>query len=77
MGQTFEMAARLWNSTQPERAYRFVWFDFHSECKGNRYDRVDDLAVRIVDQSDFFLRDERGEVVQVQKGVIRTNCIDW
>ena len=77
VGQTFEMAARLWNTTHPDRPYRYVWYDFHAECKGNRYDRVDVMAEPLMDNVDFYLRDERGQVVQRQCGVVRTNCIDW
>ncbi|KAK5574627.1 hypothetical protein RB653_009880 [Dictyostelium firmibasis] len=56
----------------------YVWFDFHSICKGMRYDKLSILMDQLKDdlkQYGFFYV-ENGKVQQKQTGVFRTNCID-
>ena len=58
---------------------RYVWFDFHHECKKMKYQNLGKLLKEI--EEDFekighFSRDDNGKVVGIQKGVVRTNCMD-
>ncbi|EAL71679.1 hypothetical protein DDB_G0271630 [Dictyostelium discoideum AX4] len=56
----------------------YVWFDFHSICKGMRYDKLSILMDQLKDdlkQYGFFFVED-GKIVQKQQGVFRTNCID-
>lgn len=56
----------------------YEWFDFHSECRGMKFENVS----RLVDKLDPFLQSsgetmlQRGAVKSRQRGVIRTNCMD-
>jgi hypothetical protein len=58
---------------------RLVWFDFHHECRGGKYENLNRLwaAVR-ADAHDFgwFSQLRSGHVERWQKGVFRTNCMD-
>eukprot|EP00871_Galdieria_phlegrea_P001412 jgi/Galph1/2271/GphlegSOOS_G934.1 len=59
----------------------YIAWDFHHLCKGMRFDRVDQLVQRLgpfLERSGYFytkLGDENFSP-WVQKGCIRTNCID-
>jgi hypothetical protein len=63
----------------------YTYFDFHQECKGLRFDRVqiliDQLHDQLVDQAYFFQEFSAGPSSnppsKVQKSVVRTNCMDW
>ena len=70
-------------SDPSQESVRFVWFDFHQECKNMRYDKLSKLAgmtereVREGVSPRYFAYDlSRGEVTKRQSLVIRTNCID-
>ncbi|ETN41680.1 uncharacterized protein HMPREF1541_03616 [Cyphellophora europaea CBS 101466] len=54
------------------------WFDFHSECRGMRFDKVQKLVEMLGHNIEKFGETviERGEVKSQQKGIIRTNCMD-
>lgn len=60
-------------------ALRYVWFDFHHECKKMKFQNLAKL-VKEVDEDfqghGFFARKADGGVQQLQKGVVRTNCLD-
>lgn len=54
-------------------------FDFHSECRHMRWDRLSILIDRIAidqDEMGFFLILRDGSLISLQDGVFRTNCID-
>jgi hypothetical protein len=74
LGDTFErVSARL----DPAR-WSFTWFDFHARCKKS-YAAVADLVTSLrpfLDESRFYLKDDRGTVLSTQAGVVRTNCVD-
>ena len=61
------------------KALRYVWFDFHHECKKMKYGNLSKL-IKEVDTEfhnhSFFARAADGTVTQLQKGVVRTNCMD-
>lgn len=60
---------------------QYVYFDFHHQCKGMRFDRVSLLLERLEEcglaQDDYFALDTTEEPrLQLQKSVVRTNCMD-
>ncbi|GJE87726.1 SacI homology domain-containing protein [Phanerochaete sordida] len=59
---------------------RYQYFDFHNECKNMRWDRISVLIDQMEDdltrQGYFHLDSRKPEPVQVQKGTVRTNCMD-
>lgn len=63
----------------PEAKYRY--FDFHNECKHMRWDRINILIEKmqedLVNSGYFHLNMLQEELaVKIQKGVVRTNCMD-
>jgi hypothetical protein len=57
----------------------YVWFDFHKECRKMRYDRLSHLldgVSRTLGTIGYFERDKEGHAVRLQRGVVRTNCMD-
>ncbi|ORY27995.1 inositol/phosphatidylinositol phosphatase [Naematelia encephala] len=71
-----------------EKAH-YVYFDFHTECKGMRFDRISVLIDRLapaLDDMGWFhavappvnFSGNQGElkVLQTQTGVVRSNCMD-
>jgi hypothetical protein len=58
----------------------YVYFDFHHECKGLRFDRVggliDSLDSELTKQA-YFYQDTTEQGAQIkQSSVVRTNCMD-
>jgi hypothetical protein len=60
-------------------AAQYLYFDFHTECKGMRFDRVSVLIDRLVPTlQDMGWYQALGEtqVLSKQTGVVRSNCMD-
>ncbi|EWC47147.1 hypothetical protein DRE_03516 [Drechslerella stenobrocha 248] len=57
---------------------KFEWFDFHSECRGMKFENVSRLLDRVGNiVEEFGWTEEKGGKVEInQKGIIRTNCMD-
>lgn len=59
---------------------KYESFDFHKQCSKERYDRLSILTNRLATDQDAFgyfaMNKEGKNVLQVQKGVFRVNCID-
>ncbi|TFK41302.1 inositol/phosphatidylinositol phosphatase [Crucibulum laeve] len=59
---------------------RYEYFDFHNECRKMRWDRISVLIDRMQEDIDrhgyFQLNADNPTPVKMQKGVIRTNCMD-
>ena len=59
---------------------KYEYFDFHHACKGQRFDRVNPLIEKLSHLNKifrFYVEDlEKKTVLQTQKGVIRSNCLD-
>lgn len=58
---------------------QYVAFDFHRVCGPVRFDRLSSLYDQIADQISkqrYFLMTEAGEIIEEQKGVVRSNCMD-
>lgn len=56
----------------------FEWFDFHHACRGMKFENVSLLLSQLKDQLENFgsTSAEGGQMIQSQKGVVRTNCMD-
>ncbi|KDN45490.1 hypothetical protein RSAG8_04814, partial [Rhizoctonia solani AG-8 WAC10335] len=58
----------------------YEYFDFHKECKGMRWDRINLLLDRLQDRLDahgwFHVSASSTTPVQTQRGAVRTNCMD-
>lgn len=58
---------------------KYEYFDFHHECGSSRWHRLSKLMSRILqDQKDqgSFLMSTDNNLLAIQRGVFRTNCID-
>jgi hypothetical protein len=54
------------------------WFEFHRECRGMKFENVSRLVDRLKDTLNEFCYTivAGSDVLQTQKGIIRTNCMD-
>lgn len=61
---------------------RFVWFDFHAECKNMKYQNLSKLLDIVSKELEgygythFTSKGNNLTKVDSQKGVFRTNCMD-
>ncbi|TXG58824.1 hypothetical protein EZV62_016653 [Acer yangbiense] len=58
---------------------RYESFDFHNICGNSNFDNLKVLYDQILEEFEnqgYFLIDTEGNILQEQKGVIRSNCID-
>ncbi|KAF5384682.1 hypothetical protein D9757_006227 [Collybiopsis confluens] len=59
---------------------RYQYFDFHTECKNMRWDRIslllDKLQADLQKQGYFHLDANDSKANQLQHGTVRTNCMD-
>ncbi|KAG9083263.1 hypothetical protein FS749_006177 [Ceratobasidium sp. UAMH 11750] len=58
----------------------YEYFDFHKECKGMRWDRIQLLVDRLQERLDahgyFHVSPTSASPIQTQSGAVRTNCMD-
>ena len=56
----------------------FEWFDFHEACRGMKFENVSLLLSILSDKLENFgsTRSRDGALLESQKGVVRTNCMD-
>lgn len=56
----------------------FDWFDFHTECRGMKFENVQKLVHALEDSMDSFGETviEAQTIKEKQKGIMRTNCMD-
>ncbi|KAG7664072.1 SAC1 [[Candida] subhashii] len=59
----------------------YIYFDFHHECKGMRYDRINLLLDRLIQlgytSDNYFCYDlTQHKIISTQSKIIRTNCMD-
>lgn len=68
-------------SMETENPVHIYGFDFNHICKNGNYENVNYLLVEIneiLESFAFFLVDlETNTPIFYQKGVFRTNCVDW
>ncbi|KAF7320035.1 SAC domain-containing protein [Mycena kentingensis (nom. inval.)] len=59
---------------------RYQYFDFHNECKHMRWDRISVLIEQLEDDLKrhgyFHVQPNQQEPVVLQRGAVRTNCMD-
>ncbi|KAE8711654.1 Phosphoinositide phosphatase SAC8 [Hibiscus syriacus] len=58
---------------------RYVSFDFHHVCGSSNFDNLQVLYDQIskeYEKQGYFLVDTNGRILEEQKGIIRSNCID-
>jgi hypothetical protein len=69
---------RLNDEASDDQPLAFEWFDFHKACKGMKFENVSQLLLRLKDKLEDFgsTTQEGSRLVQKQKGVLRTNCMD-
>jgi len=60
-----------------------IWYDFHAECKGGRWDRLSlllDQVTPTLNEQGYFSAvptdNNDWEIQSLQDGVVRTNCMD-
>ena len=74
-----ELSTLVSQFCQQSNLLRYEPFDFHAECGQGRWDKLSKLTARIIpDQQEmgYFLMLKEGNVLNVQDGIFRTNCID-
>ncbi|PPJ49710.1 hypothetical protein CBER1_02894 [Cercospora berteroae] len=80
IGTAYEEAAKKLNESDgiDGKPLSFHWFDFHGECKGMRFDKVNLLidSLKLFLKSSAFTVEQDGELKQKQSGILRTNCMD-
>ncbi|GAB2223953.1 hypothetical protein Droror1_Dr00004698 [Drosera rotundifolia] len=58
---------------------RYLHFDFHRICGHIHFERLSilyDQIAEFLEKNGYFLLNEKGEKLEEQHGVVRTNCID-
>ncbi|KAK8088066.1 hypothetical protein PG997_003027 [Apiospora hydei] len=82
IGNAYEKNVEMYNqerkaTSQEELA--FEWFDFHSACRGMKFENVslliDILGPRLEEWGSTVV-DKGDDITQKQKGALRTNCMD-
>ncbi|KAK7941149.1 uncharacterized protein PG986_013536 [Apiospora aurea] len=82
IGNAYEKNVEMYNqekkaASQEELA--FEWFDFHSACRGMKFENVslliDILGPRLEEWGSTVV-DKGDDITQKQKGALRTNCMD-
>ena len=78
IGEEYENVTKSSNTTGGTHELGFEWFDFHTECRGMKFENVQKLVDSLERTLSLF-----GETVidgqtiqQNQTGIIRTNCMD-
>ncbi|KAL8404014.1 hypothetical protein RB594_009037 [Gaeumannomyces avenae] len=79
IGEQYEKGVqRLNEESGPSEGVPFEWFDFHSECRGMKFENVSKLVDILGKQLERFgsTVEANGEIASRQAGVLRTNCMD-
>ncbi|KJZ79664.1 hypothetical protein HIM_01133 [Hirsutella minnesotensis 3608] len=69
---------RLNEDSRNTRQIPFEWFDFHQACRGMKFENVSHLLLQLRDRLEELgsTRRQDDKILQRQKGVVRTNCMD-
>jgi hypothetical protein len=80
VGQLYENLAEKMNERNDDKGLTigFEWFDFHSVCKGMKFEKVSILFDTLRDTLASFAWTEMvgSKIEKQQLGVLRTNCMD-
>lgn len=80
VGNEYEKAVKRFNEQRAEdsQSLAFEWFDFHSACRGMKFENVslllDILGKKIEEASSTV--EKGGQIERKQNSVLRTNCMD-
>jgi hypothetical protein len=80
LGEQYERYTNVFNEAGgiDGTPLQFEWFDFHSECRGMKFENVSRLVDRVKDTLEEFeytvVKD--GSTSRKQTGIVRTNCMD-
>jgi hypothetical protein len=81
IGEAFERNVQNYNSAPTEGGDKiaFEWFDFHSACRGMKFENVSlllDILGSRIEEWGSTVEGSNHEITNTQKGVLRTNCMD-
>lgn len=79
IGQRFEESTANLNSTGSlKKKVGFEWFDFHTICRGMKFENVSLLMDSLGPQLEKFGKtvEIEGTTEKTQSGILRTNCMD-
>lgn len=78
IGEAYEKTLKSLTDGGDLSAVDWEWFDFHTECRGMRFDKVQKLVDTLDSNIGKFGETvvTKGVVTSQQKGVIRVNCMD-
>ena len=80
IGEKYETYTQQLNEADGTRSRKmaFEWFDFHSICRGMKFENVSQLVDTLGSKMDEFgmTVERNGGIEKKQKGVARTNCMD-
>ncbi|KAI0095508.1 SacI homology domain-containing protein [Daldinia grandis] len=80
IGREYEKAAQKLNEQEAEgsQSLAFEWFDFHSACRGMKFENVSlllDILGKKIEETGSTV-ERNGQIERKQNGVLRTNCMD-
>ncbi|KAF2104663.1 hypothetical protein NA57DRAFT_30059 [Rhizodiscina lignyota] len=82
IGEAFENHAKKLNESGgidgKGQKLDFEWFDFHHACRGMKFENVSMLmdTLRPGLESNGWTLERNGELEKIQRGILRTNCMD-
>ncbi|KAK4985074.1 hypothetical protein LTR66_007539 [Elasticomyces elasticus] len=80
IGESYEHHAQMMNNTaeSDKKQIGFEWFDFHSECRGMKFENVSVLmdTLKAPLSSHGWSVQQDDNAIRTQKGILRTNCMD-
>ncbi|KAL7623030.1 hypothetical protein AAE478_006709 [Parahypoxylon ruwenzoriense] len=80
VGNQYEKSVKKFNEQKADdsQSLDFEWFDFHSACRGMKFENVslllDTLGGKIEESGSTVERG--GQIERKQNGILRTNCMD-
>ncbi|KAL4352456.1 hypothetical protein GQ457_06G005990 [Hibiscus cannabinus] len=78
-GDEGQLSAAYATEMQKLPNVRYVSFDFHHVCGSSNFDNLQVLYDQIFEDYEkqgYFLIDKDGKILEEQKGILRSNCID-
>ncbi|KAK7395093.1 hypothetical protein VNO78_15635 [Psophocarpus tetragonolobus] len=78
-GEEGQLSTAYAAEMQNQQNVRYVPFDFHHHCGSSNFDNLKILYDQISEDFEkqrYFLIDRKGNVLEEQRGLIRSNCID-
>ncbi|GMN40355.1 hypothetical protein TIFTF001_009565 [Ficus carica] len=78
-GDEGELSAAFASEMEKLPDVRYISFDFHHICGSSNFDNLQLLYDQISEEFEkqgYFLVDAEGYILEEQKGIIRSNCID-